>query len=249
MGGRPAAEDGPRSHPGVCVDVAGVSARAEIRRMNDWSVLRIRGDRGAPTLGAVQFIGCIQAIRPALGETRWHFRWEPVRRNTEYDGLRIEAPFGSPAQQRITQAFEGRIPPPDTVISEPLRPDVDLDPIQSEAELETCLDMLCRFSEFVLELRKRNSGVQARQIQGLTPGALLTFVTGDRRHLERALEDSGIGSLPAVPFSRFMSELSAGPLSYRIPPRSRKEAVDTARIHHLTGCTFASGFYPIAKAP
>lgn len=216
--------------------------------MNDWTVVRVRGDRGAPALNAMQFLGCVHAIRPVLGETRWHFRWQLVRRDSERDGFRIEAPFGSPAQRRITSELEGLIPPPDTIVAEPMRAEADLDPIQTEAELESCLDMLWRFSEFVLGLRSRNSSLQARQIQGLTPGALLTFVTGDRRHLERALEDSGIGSLPAVPFSRLMSELGSGPLSYRIPPRSREEAVDTARVHHLTGCTFASDFYPFAKA-
>lgn len=248
MGGRPVARDDPLSRRAPPHAVASLSARAEIPRMRDWTVMRIRGDRGAPTLGAVQFLGCIHAIRDVLGETRWHFRWELTRRNTECDGLRIEAPFGSPAQQEITSAFEARIPPPDAVIAEPMRPEADLDPIQTDDELESCLDMLWRYSEFVLELRSRNSGVQARQIQGLTPGALLTFVTGDRRHLERALEKSNIGTLPAVPFARFMTELGTAPLSYRIPPQSREEAVDTARIHHLTGCTFASDFYPFAKA-
>lgn len=215
--------------------------------MKDWTILRIRGARGLPTLDAVQFLGCVQAIRPLLANSRWHFRWTPVHRNTEFDGLRFEAPFGSPAQREIAAAFESRIPPPDTVVAEPLRPEIDLDPVQDEGELEDCLGLLWRYSEFVSDLRTRNPGAQARQIQGLAPGALLTFVTGDRRHLERALETSGIGTLPAVPFSRFLSELSANPLSYRIPPQSRAEAVDTARVHHLAGCTFASDFYPIAK--
>ena len=249
MGGRPVARDDPLSHPAPIRVVASLSVRAEIPRMREWTVLRIRGDRGAPTLGAVQFLGCIHAMREVLGDSRWHFRWELTRGSTEYDGFRFEAPFGSPAQKEITNAFEARVPPPDAVVAEPMRPEADLDPIQTDAELEECLDLLWRYSEFVLELRSRNSGLQARQIQRLTPGALLTFVTGDRRHLERALENSNIGSLPAVPFSRFMAKLGTAPLSYRIPPRSREEAVDTARIHHLTGCTFASEFYPFAKAP
>jgi hypothetical protein len=216
--------------------------------MTDWTIIRIRGERGAPNLRALQFLGCIQAIRPVLGDTRWHFRWTPVHRNGEYDGLRIEAPFGSPRQKEITAAFEARLPPPDGTTVEPMRPDKDLDPIQDEAELEECLSQLWRYSEFVADLRARNPQLQAAQIQALTPGALLTFVTGDRRHLERAIETAGVGSLPAVPFSRFLAHLSANPLTYRIPAHSRDEAVDTARVHHLAGCTFASEFYPIAKA-
>ena len=216
--------------------------------MNDWTILRIRGARGLPALDAVQFLGCVQAIRPLLADSRWHFRWTPVHRNTEFDGLRVEVPFGSALQREISAAFEARIPPPDTVVEEPLRTVTDLDPVQNESELDDCLGLLWRYSEFVSDLRTRNPGVQVRQIQGLAPGALLTFVTGDRRHLERALEAAGMSTLPAVPFSRFLSELSANPLTYRIPPRSRAEAVDTARVHHLSGCTFASDFYPIAKS-
>ena len=228
--------------------VAGFMAPADILRMKDWTILRIRGARGLPALDAIQFLGCVQAIRPLLADARWHFRWTPVQRNTEFDGLRIEVPFGSALQREISTAFESRIPPPDTVVAEPLRTEIDLDTVQDEGELNGCLGLLWRFSEFVSDLRTRNPGLQARQIQGLAPGALLTFVTGDRRHLERALEMAGVGTLPAVPFSRFLSELSANPLTYRIPPGSRAEAVDTARVHHLAGCTFASDFYPIAKS-
>ena len=66
---------------------------------------------------------------------------------------------------------------------------------------------------------------------------------------ERALQSSGIGQLPAVPFSKVMALVHAASLSYRIPPESRDEAVSAARIHHLAGCTFAAEFYPFTKAP
>ncbi len=83
----------------------------------------------------------------------------------------------------------------------------------------------------------------------LTPGAVLTFVTGDRRHFERALESSGVGQLPAVPFSKLMSLVNGASLSYRIPPETRDEAVSAARVHHLAGCTLAAEFYPFTRAP
>jgi len=217
--------------------------------MNDWTVIRIKGARGAPSLDAVQFLGCVSAVRESFADTRWHFQWSPVNRRTEYDGLRVELPYATKASKKIVAEFEARVPPPDSVVCEPLRPETDLDSIQTEAELDACLDLLWRYSEFMTDLRTRNPGVHPRQIQGLTPGALLTFVTGDRRHFERALQSSGIGQLPAVPFSKVMALVNAASLSYRIPPESRDEAVSAARIHHLAGCTFAAEFYPFTRAP
>jgi hypothetical protein len=217
--------------------------------MNEWTVIRIKGTRAAPSLDSVQFLGCVSAVREFLVDTRWHFQWALVNRRTEYDGLRVEVPYGTKASRKIVAEFEARVPPPDSVVCEPLHPETDLDSIQTEAELDICLDLLWRYSEFISDLRTRNPGVQPRQIQGLTPGALLTFVTGDRRHFERALESSGVGQLPAVPFSKVMALVNEASLSYRIPPVSRDEAVSAARIHHLSGCTFAAEFYPFTRAP
>jgi hypothetical protein len=217
--------------------------------MKDWTIVRIRGARGAPSLDATQFLGCVAAVREDLASTRWHYKWLLRNGRTEYDGLRVELPYGSKACKAVVARFESHVPPPDSVVSEPLRPETDLDPVQAEAELDFCLDLLWRYSELILDLRMRNTAIQARQIQGLTPGALLTFVTGDRRHFERALESSGVGQLPAVAFSRFMELVNGASLTYRIPPVSRDEAVSSARIHHLAGCTFAAEFYPFTRAP
>ena len=217
--------------------------------MNEWTVIRIRGGRELPSLDAVQFLGCVAAVRESLADTRWHLQWTLVNRRTEYDGLRVELPHGSKARKKLVSEFEARVPPPDSVVCEPLHPETDLDSIQTEAELDICLDLLWRYSELISDLRTRNPGVHARQIQGLTPGALLTFVTGDRRHFERSLESSGIGQLPAVPFSKLMTLVNEVSLSYRIPPVSRDEAVSAARIHRLAGCTLAAEFYPFTKAP
>lgn len=217
--------------------------------MNEWTVIRIRGGRELPSLDAVQFLGCVAAVRESLADTRWHLQWTLVNRRTEYDGLRVEVPYGSKARKTLVSEFEARVPPPDSVTCEPMRMETDLDSIQTEAELDVCLDLLWRYSELISDLRTRNPGVHARQIQGLTPGALLTFVTGDRRHFERALQSLGIGQLPAVPFSKLMVLVSEASLVYRIPPMSRDEAVSAARIHRLAGCTFAAEFYPFTKAP
>lgn len=217
--------------------------------MNEWTVVRVRGARGVPSLDAVEFLGCVAAVRETFADTRWHFQWTLGNRRTEYDGLRVEVPYGSKARKNIVAQIEARVPPPDTVVSEPLRPEIDLDPVQTEAELDFCLDLLWRYSELILDLRTRNPGTQSRQVQALTPGALLTFVTGDRRHFERGLESSGAGLLPAVPFSKFMTLVREASLSYRIPPLSRDDAVSAARIHHLAGCTFAAEYYPFTRAP
>ncbi len=202
-----------------------------------------------PSLDAAEFLGCVAAVREAIADTRWHFQWTLANRRTEYDGLRVEVRYGTQARKEIMRQFEARVPPPDTVVCEPLRPEIDLDPIQTEAELDFCLDLMWRYSELILDLKTRNPGTQSRQIQALTPGALLTFVTGDRRHFERALESSGVAQLPAVPFSKLMALVTEASLSYRIPPVSRDEAVGAARIHHLAGCTLAAEFYPFTRAP
>ena len=138
--------------------------------MNEWTVVRIKGARGVPSLDAVQFLGCVAAIRESFADARWHFQWILQNRRSEYDGLRVELPHGTKARKEIVAQFEARVPPPDTVVSEPLRPEIDLDPIQTEAELDFCLDLLWRYSELILDLRTRNPGAQPRQIQGLTRG-------------------------------------------------------------------------------
>jgi len=217
--------------------------------MREWTVLRITGDRGLPSLGAVQFLGCVAAVRESLADARWHIQWTLVNRRTEYDGLRVEVPYRSKARKTLVSEFEARVPPPDSVTCEPLHLETELDSIQTEAELDACLDLLWRYSELISDLRTRNPGIQARQIQALTPGALLTFITGDRRHFERAIQSLGIGQLPAVPFSKLMGLVSEASLVYRIPPTSRDESVSAARIHRLAGCTFAAEFYPFTKAP
>ena len=76
--------------------------------------------------------------------------------------------------------------------------DLDLDDVQNEEEMDSCLSMLWRYSEFAADLRARNPSITASNIRDLTPGAFLTFVTGDRRHLERALGDVAASNVPAV---------------------------------------------------
>jgi hypothetical protein len=216
--------------------------------MLDWTIFRIRGDRGPPTLDVAQFLACISAARDTLEGTRWHLRWSSSPDRARVDGLRVALPFDSLALRRVGEALESRIPPPDGLVAEPLRRDVDLDPVQSDEEMEACLELLWRWSELLCDLRTRNPGALPRQLLGITPGAFLTFVTGDRRHFERAVDAQGFGSVPAVPFSRVAALLGRMPLSYRVPPRDREEAVAAARIHHLAGCTAAAEFYPYAKS-
>ena len=212
-----------------------------------WTVLRIRGDRGMPALDGLQFLSCIAGIREALGDRRWHYAWRPDRKNGIYDGLRIEVPYGSPERDEVKELLEMRIPPPDTVIAEPMRVEADLDNVQDELEMDAFLTLLWRHSEFITDLRVRNSQVKQRGFINLTGGAFLAFVTGSRRHLDIAMEREGFNSVPTVGVGRVLSLLQGAPIPYRIPPRDHEEAVNAARIHHLAGCTFASGFYPFAQ--
>lgn len=215
--------------------------------MLDWTLFRIRGDRGAPALDLAQFLGCVAASRGALAGVRWHVRWSAAP-DASVDGLRVGLPFASAARRRFGEILESRIPPPDVLEAEPLRRDADLDPVQRDDELDACLELLWRWSDLLCEVRRKNPSVLARQITGLAPGAFLTFVTGDRRHLERAADSAGLGSLPAVPFSRVAALLGATPLVYRVPPDGRDEAVAAARIHHLAGCLGAGEYYPYARS-
>lgn len=148
---------------------------------------------------------------------------------------------------RVLQALEGRIPPPDSVDAEPLRVEVDLDDVQSEEEMDTCLDLLWRYSEFITDLRTRNPSISATNIRDLTPGAFLTCVTGDRRHLEQAMDAIGVTNVPAVAFGRAVGLIREARLEYRAPPSSRADASAAARIHHLAACTFGSRFYPYRR--
>ncbi|MDT8436792.1 MAG: hypothetical protein RRA92_08545 [Gemmatimonadota bacterium] len=216
--------------------------------MRDWTRFRIRGERGAPALEYVQFLACLSAIRPALAGVRWHLRWSSSERGGAIDGLRVELPFDGPARSRVAAELERRIPPPDGILAEPLRTDTDLDPLQDEVELDRCLDVLWRWSELLVELRARNPGALSRQFQALTPGALLTFVTRDRRHIERAVEGEGLGTVPAVSFSRLADLLGPLDLVYRLPPLTRIESVHAARVHHLAACTMAGEFYPFTRS-
>lgn len=215
---------------------------------NEWSVLRVRGSRGLPALDGAEFLSCLAAIRGALEGIRWHHRWVADASGTSRDGLRIEAAFGSDGAARVAQALESRVPPPDTVFAEPLRTETDLDAVQSEEELDACLELLWRYSEFLADLRQRNPQLTASSIRDLTPGAFLTFVTGDRRHLETAMDEQGVSAVPTVSLGRVLGLLRQAGLTYRVPPADRAETCSAARIHHLTGCTFASRYYPFRRA-
>ncbi len=212
-----------------------------------WTVVRISGERGLPGIDGLQFLSCVAAVRDRIGDVRWHFRWISDSRRSSCDGLRLELPYGSPELGSFLKELETRVPPPDSVSAEPMRLEVDLDPIQNEDEADTCLTLLWRYSEFLADLRVRNQQLTLEQFHGLSPGAFLMFVTGDRRHLATALEEQSVGTVPVVPLSRVMDTLRTEPMPYRLPPRNRAEAVSAARIHHLAGCTFASEYYPFTR--
>jgi len=178
---------------------------------------------------------------------RWHYRWVPDAGNTARDGLRIELKHGSPELAGVLLALEQRIPPPDSVEAEPLVRELDLDDVQSEEEMEVCLDLLWRYSEFASDLRVRNPGLSSSSLRDLTPGAFLTFVTGDRRHLEKAMDEQGVTNVPVVAFGRAVGMIREAGLRYRIPPTDADDACAAARIHHLAGCTFASRYYPFRR--
>ena len=179
--------------------------------------------------------------------TRWHHRWVPAAGGSARDGLRVEFPHGSAEMKRVLRALEGKIPPPESVYAEPLSREVDLDDVQTDEEMEACLEMLWRYSEFIVELRSRNRGLTASRIDNLTPGAFLTFVTGNRRHLEMAMDEQALLAVPAVPFGKAVGLIRQADLEYRVPPNSREEASAAARIHHLAACTFASRYYPFSR--
>ena len=216
--------------------------------LREWTVIRIRGHRGLPALDGAEFLSCITAVRSLIEPVRWHYRWMPDPGGHERDGLRVELPQRSPEVAKILAALEDRIPPPDTVFAEPMRKQLDLDDVQTEEETEFCLDMLWRYSEFLSDLRGRNPALTGSAIQELTPGALLTFVTCDRRHLEAALDRMGIVNVPSVAFGRVMSLVREAGLYYKAPPDTRKDACAAARVHHMAGCTFAARFYPYRRS-
>jgi hypothetical protein len=213
----------------------------------DWTVVRVRGHRGPPALDGAGFLGCLALIRGVLGEARWHYRWVSDPGHPSRDGLRVEFRHGSAEVDRVLRALEGRIPPPDSVDAEPLRKELDLDDVQTEEEMEVCLDLLWRFSEFTADLKARNPALDASSIRDLTPGTFLTCVTGDRRHLEQATDEIGVTSVPAVAFGRAAGLIREARLRYRVPPASREDASAAARIHHIAACTLGSRYYPFRR--
>jgi hypothetical protein len=153
--------------------------------------------------------------------TRWHYRWVADADQPARDGLRVELRHGSAELARVVSALEGLVPPPDSVEAEPLGMDLDLDDVQNEDEMDSCLSMLWLYSE---------------------------FVTGDRRHLERAMDEIGVGNVPAVAFGRAVGLIREARLKCHAPAGKRQDACAAARIHHLAGCTFASRYYPFRRA-
>lgn len=212
-----------------------------------WTVVRVRGSRGEPTLDGLDFLGCVAAVRQLIGSARWHYRWVTDDRRASRDGLRVEMLQSSPELARLLRGLETRVPPPDSVFAEPMHVEAELDPVQREEELDVCLALLWRYSEFLADLRVRNPHLRVQHIRGLSPGAFQTFITGDGRHLESALDAQGVKTVPVVALRRVIELVRAHPMPYRVPPSERQEAVDAARIHHLMGCTFASEYYPFAR--
>lgn len=210
--------------------------------------MRVRGSRGPPALDGAGFLRCIAAVRSEIEGIRWHYRWVANAEKSARDGLRIELRHGSPELARVVGALEGLIPPPDSVEAEPLRTDLDLDDVQNEDEMDSCLSMLWRYSEFVADLGARNPSLTATRIGELTPQAFLTFVTGDRRHLEKAMREIGVSNVPVVSYGRAVGLIREARLRYHAPATTREDARAAARIHHLAGCTFASRYYPFRRA-
>ncbi|MGB5302669.1 MAG: hypothetical protein WBP17_05925 [Gemmatimonadota bacterium] len=215
---------------------------------HDWTVVRIRGNRGLPALDGAGFLGCIGAVRSEMEGTRWHYRWVADADQSVRDGLRVEFRHGSPEMARVAGALENLIPPPDSVETEPLRMDLDLDDVQNEEEMDVCLSMLWRYSELMADLRARSPSLTATSIRELTPQAFLTFVTGDRRHLEKAMREIGVSNVPVVAYGRAVGLIREARLRYQAPATTREDACAAARIHHLAGCTFASPYYPFRRA-
>jgi len=213
----------------------------------DWTVVRIAGNRGLPELEAADFLGCVSAVRGEFEGVRWHYRWEPAAGETARDGLRVELRYGSPEMDRVVRELEAKIPPPDSVTADPMQKDRDLDDVQTEEEMHTCLDLLWAYSEFMSDLRVRNPALTTANMRELTPGAFLTFVTGDRRHMEIGMADFGVTKVPAVPFGRAVGLIRRARLMYRLPATSQEDACAAARIHHLAACTFAARFYPFRR--
>lgn len=212
----------------------------------DWTVVRVRGDTGMPSINGLQFLSCLAAVRERIGDVRWHYRWVADERGRSVDGLRIEVAYDSPERQKVVREVELRVPPPDGLLAEPAHWTADLDSVQEPEEIEETLNRLWRWSDFLADLRIRNPRATVRSFTYLTSGAFLFFITGDRRHLDRGLEANGFGSVPPVSLGRVVELVRAGPTPYRVPPRDRAEAVNAARIHHLAACTFASEFYPFS---
>lgn len=213
----------------------------------EWTVIRVRGSRGLPALDGAGFLSCVASIRGEMKGVRWHYRWLPDSGQLSRDGLRVELRHGSSGMSRVVKALEDKIPPPDTVDSEPLRMDLDLDDVQTDEEMELCLDLLWKYSDFLADLRARNPRLTASNLRDLTPGAFLTFVTADRRHLEKAMEAVGATNIPTVSFGKAVGSIREAQLIYHVPPAGRTEACAAARIHHLAGCTFASRYYPFRR--
>ncbi|MFQ5889320.1 MAG: hypothetical protein ACE5JR_04625 [Gemmatimonadota bacterium] len=210
----------------------------------DWTVIRVQGDRGMPSINGLQFLSCLAAVRDTIGDRRWHYRWVPYEMGRSVDGLRVEIPYDSKERHRLVREVEFRVPPPDGLLAEPVRWTTDLDGVQSAEEVEDCLTLLWRWSDFLADLRIRNPRASVRSFTFLTSGAFLFFVTGDRRHLDRALESNAFSSVPPVSMGRVVELVRAEPMPYRVPPSDRSDAVNGARIHHLAACTFAAAFYP-----
>ena len=213
----------------------------------DWTVVRITGRRGLPEIEGADFLGCVAAVKGELDGVRWHYRWEPAAGETARDGLRVELRHGSPEMERVVHQLEARIPPPDSVTADPMQMDRDLDDVQTQEEMDTCLDLLWVYSEFMADIRIRNPAMTTANIRELTPGAFLTFVTGDRRHMEIAMADFGVTKVPTVPFGRAVGLIRRAGLGYRLPPDNQADACAAARIHHLAACTFAARFYPYRR--
>jgi len=216
--------------------------------IGEWTTVRVRGERGFPSLDGAGFLSCIASIRREMAGARWHYRWVPDPAGFASDGLRVEFRHGSAEMKQVLHALESRVPPPDALYDEPLCRETDLDDVQTEEEMEFCLGMLWRYSEFLADLRGRNPSLTASGIRDLTPGAFLTFVTGDRRHLEGAMDEQRVRNVPAVAFGKVIGLIRDAGLRYVAPPDSRDDACAAARIHHLTGCTFASRYYPFRRS-
>ena len=217
--------------------------------MSNWTSFRLLWQSGPPPdirsafeLGRKALQWCAE-LKDRFGSTRWHYKWTPNREGADF--LRVEWAFSSAIAARLKEDLRKKALPMAEVKPQACFEDGVYDKWWTKEETDSFGTVWWKWSELLLALVTTSKNITYNQIQLLHTDAFQLFTTGRQSDLLHNLRTLGLRQADHCIEALIEAMTSDSfPILYRVPPRSRQEKVDKARIHYLMNSIWFSDAYP-----